>query len=126
MPTSSTSNPWPRLNSVRAVSWLTPARKAFDRFPKDVRDVCSDALTIAAEGGKSDIAKPLKGFGPGVYEIALGMHGNAWRVVYAVRIGEDLWVLHAFQKKSNQGKKTPKHEIDLIEQRLRWLKDMLR
>ena len=40
--------------------------------------------------------------------------GDAFRVVYAVRLGEEIWVVHAFQKKSTQGIKTPKHEIELI------------
>ena len=84
------------------------------------------ALTIAAEGGKADIAKPLRGLGSGVMEIALPYRGNAFRVVYAVQIGADLWVVHAFQKKSTQGIKTPKHEIDLVEARVKRLKEMLR
>lgn len=84
------------------------------------------ALTIAAEGSKADIAKPLKGLGSGVMEIALPYRGNAFRVVYAVQLGEDVWVVHAFQKKSTQGIKTPKHEIDLISARVKRLKEMLR
>jgi phage-related protein len=47
-------------------------------------------------------------------------------VVYAVQIGDDLWVVHAFQKKSTQGIKTPQREIDLIKDRLKRLKEMLR
>ena len=50
----------------------------------------------------------------------------AFRVVYAVQVGEELWVVHAFQKKSTHGIKTPKHEIDLIKDRLKRLKEMLR
>ena len=46
-------------------------------------------------------------------------------MVYAVRMGESLWVVHAFQKKSAQGIKTPKHEIDLIKDRLKRLKESL-
>ena len=46
-------------------------------------------------------------------------------VVYAVQLSEDICVVHAFQKKSTQGIKTPKHEIDLVEDRLRRLKEML-
>jgi phage-related protein len=84
------------------------------------------ALTIAAEGGKADIAKPLKGLGAGVMEIALAYRGNSFRVVYAVQIGAELWVVHAFQKKSTQGIKTPKHELDLIETRVKRLKEMVR
>ena len=52
--------------------------------------------------------------------------GNAFRVVYAVQVGEELWVIHAFQKKSTHGIKTPKHEIDLIKDRLKRLKEILR
>jgi phage-related protein len=47
-------------------------------------------------------------------------------VVYAVQLGDDLWVLHAFQKKSKKGRKTPRLEIDLIRDRLKRLKEMLR
>jgi len=47
-------------------------------------------------------------------------------VIYAAQLGEDLWVVHAFQKKSTQGIKTPKREIDLIRSRLKRLKEMLR
>ena len=59
-------------------------------------------------------------------EIALPYRGNAFRVVYPMQLGEDVWVVHAFQKKSTQGIKTPKHEIDLISARVKRLKEMLR
>jgi len=52
--------------------------------------------------------------------------GNAFRVVYVVQIGDALWVVHAFQKKSTRGIKTPKHEIDLIADRIKRLKQMLK
>ncbi len=81
---------------------------------------------MAAEGGKAGIAKPMKGLGAGVFEIALPYRGNAFRVVYAVQLGEDLWVVHAFQKKSTQGIQTPKNEIDVMKDRLKRLKEMLR
>jgi phage-related protein len=42
-----------------------------------------------------------------------------------VQIANAIWVIHAFQKKSTQGIKTPQHEIDLIESRLKQLKEML-
>jgi phage-related protein len=47
-------------------------------------------------------------------------------VVYAVQIGAELLVVHAFQKKSTQGIKTPKRDMDLVEARLKRLKEMLR
>jgi phage-related protein len=83
-------------------------------------------LTIAAEGGKADIAKPMRGLGSGVFEIALPFRGDGFRVGYAVQLGEDIWVVHVFQKKSTRGIKTPKAEIDLLKDRLKRLKEMLR
>lgn len=112
--------------NTRPISWMNAARKAFDAFPEGARSDCHDALTVAADGGKSIYAKPMTGLGSGVLEIALPFQGNAFRVVYAVQVGEALWVVHAFQKKSTQGIKTPKHEIDLIKERLKRLKEMLR
>ncbi len=67
----------------------------------------------------------MKGLGTGVLEIALVYRGNAYRAVYAVQLGEDVWVVHAFQKKSTQGIKTPKREIDLIRARRKRLQEML-
>jgi phage-related protein len=114
------------MRKTRPVSWVAPARKAFEAFPDAARQVFLDALTIAAEGGMARIAKPLKGLGAGVFEVAVPYRGNAFRVVYAVQLGNDLWVIHAFQKKSSQGIKTQGHEIDLIRDRLKRLKEMLR
>jgi phage-related protein len=111
---------------TRPVSWIKAALREFEAFPEGARSICLGALTIAAEGGKADIAKPLRGLGSGVFEIALPFRGDAFRVVYAVQIGDDIWAVHAFQKKSTQGIKTPKHEIDLVKDRVRRLKEMLR
>lgn len=100
--------------------------KEFEAFPEGARAICLTALTIAAEGGKADIAKPMRRMGSGVFEIALAFKGDAFRVVYAVQLAEEIWVVDAFQKKSTRGIKTPKREIDLIRDRLKTLKGTLR
>jgi len=112
--------------TTRPISWIKAALREFETFPEGARSICLAALTIAAEGGKADIAKPMRGLGSGVFEIALPFRGDAFRVVYAVQFGEEVWVVHAFQKKSSQGIKTPKREIDLVKDRLKRLKEMLR
>ncbi len=111
---------------TRPLSWIHAALKDFQKFPEGAKSVFLTALTIAAEGGKADIAKPVHGFGSGVLEIALAYRGDAFRVVYAVQLADEIWVIHAFQKKSKQGIKTPKHEIDLLKDRLKRLKEILR
>lgn len=109
---------------MRIISWIKAARKDFEAFPPRVRERMLFALEIAAAGRMADIAKPLKGLDGGVFEIALPYRGDAYRAVYAVRIGTDIWVIHAFQKKSTVGIKTPRHEIDLIAERLKRLKEL--
>jgi phage-related protein len=111
---------------TRPVSWIRAALKEFEKFPEDAKSIFLAALTIAAEGSKADIAKPWHGLGSGVLEIALPFRGDAFRVVYAVQIAEEIWVIHAFQKESAKGIKTPKREIDLVRDRLKRLKEVLR
>ena len=72
-----------------------------------------------------DIAEHLPGFASGMMELALKHRGDAFRVVYALQIGDDIWVLHAFQKRSMSGIKTPKAEIALVHERLTQLKERL-
>ena len=110
---------------TRPVSWIRAALKEFETFPEGARSVCLAALTIAADGGKADIVKPMHGIGSGVFEMALPFRGDAFRVVYAVQLADEIWVVHAFQKKSTRGIKTPKREMDLIKERLKRLKEML-
>ena len=97
----------------------------FQAFPAAVQEQMTTALRVAAHGEKADKAKPMKGLGSRVFEIALAYRGNAYRAVYTVQVEEDVWVVHAFQKKSTQGIKTPKREIDLIRTRLKRLQEML-
>jgi phage-related protein len=112
-------------NTVRIVSWIKAARKDFDSFPKRAKDRALDGLTVVADGGTPDIAKPLAGLGSGVWEFAIKERGDAYRVIYALQLGNEIWVVHAFQKKSTQGISTPRHEIDLVRERIKRLKEML-
>lgn len=55
------------MRNTRNVSWIKAARRDFEDFPEDVQSDMLDALTVAAEGGKSDKAKPFKGIDGGVF-----------------------------------------------------------
>lgn len=111
---------------LRPISWIKGALRDFEAFPAEVRLEAAGVLSIAARGQKADSAKPFKGVGSGVFEIALRYRGDAYRVIYDVQIGEALWVIHAFQKKSKSGIKTPQMDVDLIHTRLKSLKEALR
>ena len=94
-------------------------------FPRRAQARAADALTVIAEGATSDIDKPLTGLGAGVWERAIRERGDAYRVVYGLQIGEDIWVIHAIQKKSTSGIATPKVEVELVRQRIKRLRDVL-
>lgn len=113
------------MRSTRPISWLKAARREFEKFPAEAQVTMLRALTIAAEGGKADIAKPFKGVDGGAFEIALRHRGNAYRIIYAVRLGPDVVVVDAFQKKSKRGISTPQADVDRIEERIKRLKEAL-
>ena len=78
------------------------------------------ALFQAQTGGKHVDVKPLKGFGgAGVLEIIGDLERSTFRAVYTVKFPGAVYVLHAFQKKSKKGVKTPNAELDLIRRRLK-------
>jgi phage-related protein len=110
---------------MRRITWVKGALRDFVTFPAPVQDRVMFALRIAAHGEKADTAKPMKGLGAGVFEIAVRHRGDAYRAVYAVQLDEDVWVLHAFGKKSRTGSKTPGRDIDLIRERIKRVKEQL-
>ena len=78
------------------------------------------ALWQAQIGKKHIDAKPLRGFGgASILEIVESHGGNAFRAIYTVRFKEAVYVLHAFQKKSKTGRKTPSRDIGVLRQRLK-------
>lgn len=88
-------------------------------MPEDVKDVFGFAIDQAQAGGKHTDAKPFQGHGAGVFEVVEAYSGDAYRAVYTVKLAGWVYVLHCFQKKSVTGIKTPKPDLDLIEQRLK-------
>ncbi len=100
--------------------WVGSSRDDLREFPDGVRAVMGFALWQAQNGDKHLDAKPLRGFGgAGVLEVVAAEPGSTYRAVYAVKFAGAVYVLHAFQKKSKKGVKTPKHEVDLIRRRLK-------
>ncbi|MGA9883497.1 MAG: type II toxin-antitoxin system RelE/ParE family toxin [Candidatus Acidiferrales bacterium] len=53
-----------------------------------------------------------------MFEVVEDHRGDTYRAVYAVRYERAVYVLHAFQKKSPSGTKTPRSDVNLIGQRL--------
>ncbi|MDD5330268.1 MAG: type II toxin-antitoxin system RelE/ParE family toxin [Sulfuricella sp.] len=104
----------------KSLFWVASSKKDLAGLPEEVQDVFGYALHLAQEGKKHEQAKPLKGFGgAGVLEVVEDFKGNAYRAVYTVKLGNTIYVLHCFQKKSMHGIETPKPDMDLIRERLK-------
>ena len=99
--------------------WIGASYDDLRAFPKDVQDDLGYALYLGQTGELSDKAKPMRGILRDVVEIVASDPGGTYRLMYTVKLGEVIYVLHAFQKKSKHGSETPKAELDLIERRLR-------
>ena len=105
---------------IKPLRWVGASKKDLLAMPDDVIDVFGFALHLAQAGKKHDQAKPLKGFGgAGVLEVVEDHLGDTYRAVYTVKIADAVYVLHCFQKKSRHGIETPKHDLDLIRERLK-------
>jgi len=109
---------------LRAVVWMGNAKKNLREFPEGARKLIGDELQLLQFGGMPKDAKPFKGVGSGVLEIAVRYDKDAYRTVVAVQLGKKLYVLHAFQKKSKRGIETGKRDVDLIKQRYNDAKEL--
>ncbi|HTR01290.1 MAG TPA: type II toxin-antitoxin system RelE/ParE family toxin [Candidatus Acidoferrum sp.] len=105
----------------RALYWEGSSKKDFKKFPAPVQKEMGFALYIVQLGRTPGSAKPWKGLGSGNYEIVESYFGETYRAVYVVNIGDAVYVLHAFQKKSKSGIATPKPDVSLIENRFKAL-----
>ncbi len=105
---------------LKPVVWIGSSKADFLKFPDDVKRFVGYALYRAQQGDKHPDAKPLAGFGgAGTLEVISDHRGDTFRTIYTVRLAGRVYVLHAFQKKSKSGIKTPTSEIDLLKARLK-------
>jgi len=102
---------------LRPVIWLGNSKANVLEFPREAQKLIGDELQLIQFGGMPKDAKPFKGIGSGIFELALQYARDAYRVVLAVKLGNNIYVLHAFQKKSKQGIATPKSDVKLIRRR---------
>lgn len=107
------------VQSLKPLIWLGDSLRTLKTFPGVVQDEMGYAIYLAQCGEKHVSAKPLKGLGSGVLEVVSDHRGDTFRSVYTVRFSAQVYVLHAFQKKSKRGSATPKTDMDLIARRLK-------
>jgi phage-related protein len=108
---------------MKSVVWVGDSKKQLLGFPEVVRKKIGYILEGVQVGRTSNKTKRLRNL-PGVHEIVSDYDSNTYRAVYVVNLGDLIYVLHCFQKKSTQGIKTSRKEINLIRDRLSWAKGL--
>ncbi|HET6764327.1 MAG TPA: type II toxin-antitoxin system RelE/ParE family toxin [Longimicrobiaceae bacterium] len=100
--------------SLKPLAWLGTALDEVRAFPDDARQRAGFELYRLQQGLDPVDWKPMNTVGPGVREIRI-QTGRAFRILYVARFREAIYVLHAFEKKSQR---TAKRDLDLAESRL--------
>jgi phage-related protein len=109
---------------MKDLLWVGNSLKDMREFPDDVKQFFGFELHQLQLGLTPPSTKPLKGSPfKGVYELKKDFDGDTFRTVYIAKLKDAIYVLHCFQKKSKSGIATPKKELDLIAQRLKWAKE---
>jgi phage-related protein len=101
---------------MKRVEFVGDSLAALRRFPESARKEAGVQLHKVQLGYDPSDWKPMVTVGPGVREIRIRDEMGAFRVLYVASIGNAVYVLHAFQKKTQQ---TAKRDIDLATSRLR-------
>jgi phage-related protein len=99
----------------KSIVWIGSSRDDLRRFPREVRRKAGYQLRLVQQGKEPDDFKPMPSIGPGAYEVRVQV-GDAYRVFYVAKFEEAVYVLHAFQKKTQ---KTARRDIEIGRQRYR-------
>lgn len=103
--------------SPKPLRWVGKAREAVRAFPASARRRVGHELDLLQQGLEPTDVKPMPTVGAGVYELRIRA-GGAFRVFYVARFAEAIYVLHAFQKKTQQ---TARLDLELGAKRYREL-----
>ncbi len=100
--------------STKALKFIGSSLDDLRDFPEEARRVAGFELRAIQNGLEPRDWKDMQSVGPGVKEIRIHVLGE-WRVLYVTKLNDAIYILHAFQKKSQ---KTNKNDIELARKRL--------
>lgn len=99
---------------MKPIVFVGDSLKRLREFPEDARHDAGYQLDKVQRGHAPDDFKPIASIGNGVEEVRIWDDSGTYRVIYTARLRDAVYVLHAFQKKTQA---TPKHALDLARQR---------
>lgn len=103
---------------MKPIRFLGDALRALKAFPADARQDAGYQLDKVQRGEQPDDFKPVPSIGKGVEEVRVWEESGTYRVIYTARLADAVYVLHAFQKKTQA---TPKQHMDIARQRFNQL-----
>ncbi len=104
--------------SMKPVRFLGDSRKVMREFPDDARRDAGRQLARVQKGKPADDFKPMPSIGKGVEEIRIWEASGTYRIVYTARLADTVFVLHAFQKKTEA---TSPRDLEVARKRFRQL-----
>ena len=99
---------------VKPIEFLGDSLRSLREFPDDAKRDAGYQLDRVQHGLQPEDFKPMPTIGKGVEEIRVRDDTGAYRVIYTARLADAVYVLHAFQKKTQA---TSKRDIELAKQR---------
>ncbi|CAN7210647.1 type II toxin-antitoxin system RelE/ParE family toxin [Neorhizobium sp. LjRoot104] len=101
---------------MKRLEFLGDALDRLRDFPEPARKEAGVQLHKIQLGLEPNDWKPMTAIGAGVREIRIRDEAGAFRIIYVTKIEDAVYVLHAFQKKTQQ---TAKRDLDIATARLR-------
>jgi phage-related protein len=111
----------PRI--IKVIEWLGDSIDELRTWPKSVTEEAGTELLAVQKGRDPSNWKPMTTIGAGVREIRVAEEGNLYRVIYVAKFPEAVYVIHAFEKKTQR---TSQHDLDLAKRRYKELLNMRR
>ncbi|MBU0653704.1 MAG: type II toxin-antitoxin system RelE/ParE family toxin [Gammaproteobacteria bacterium] len=101
---------------MKKLEWIGTSYKDLCSFPEDAKDTAGYQLHLLQIGEQPIDWKPMGTVGNGVQEIRIKEATGAFRIIYVAKFEEAVYVLHAFQKKTQ---KTAQPDIELARERFK-------
>ena len=101
---------------MKDIKFLGNSLQCLREFPEDTKADAGFQLRKVQNGEMPDDFKPMPSIGKGVIEIRIWDEAGTFRVIYLSALQNRVYVLHAFQKKTE---KMAKPDIDLCKERLK-------
>ncbi len=112
------------MDEFAQIFWVGDAKEVLSAFPQEIKSVLGYSLRRVQKGLLPDCdARRMESIGKGVWELKASDEHKWYRLIYLARIGNALYVLHAFEKGS---RKTDRRDLEMARSRLRSVMAQLR